>query len=119
MIELKYITKIYSRKDTSENVVALDDINLSLPKKGFVSICGASGSGKSTLLNLIGGLDTPTRGEMIVDELKTSSFSSKEWDSYRNEKIGFVLQNCYLLPHLSVKDNVFIKIPKMLEIKEE
>ena len=111
MIVLNNISRVYSKKNqTSEDVYALDGVSLSLPNSGFVSICGASGSGKTTLLNIIGGLDFATSGEMIVDGLNTSTFKDSEWDAYRNEKIGFVLQNCYLLPHLSIKDNVAIKL---------
>ena len=110
MICLENVSRIYSRKQVTEDVVALDNISLTLPEAGFISIVGASGSGKTTLLNIIGGLDKPTSGNMIVDGLSTSEFKDKEWDSYRNEKIGFVLQNCYLLPHLSIKDNVALKL---------
>ena len=110
MICLRNISRVYTRKQSNDVVHALDNISLVLPEKGFVSILGASGSGKTTLLNLLGGLDKPTSGEMIVDGLSTSSFSNREWDSYRNDKIGFVLQNCYLLPHLNVRDNVAIKL---------
>ena len=110
MICLENVSRIYSRKQISEDVVALDNLSLTLPETGFISIVGASGSGKTTLLNIIGGLDKPTSGNMIVDGLSTKDFKDKEWDSYRNEKIGFVLQNCYLLPHLSIKDNVALKL---------
>ena len=110
MITLKNLSRIYTRKQSVENVVALDGINLTLPEKGFISIVGASGSGKTTLLNIVGGLDKQTSGEMIVDGLSTSDFKEKDWDAYRNEKIGFVFQNCYLLPHLNVRDNVAITL---------
>ena len=110
MIQLINLTKIYKRKAALEDVVALSDINLAFEEKGFVAILGASGSGKTTLLNIIGGLDKPSEGNMIVDGLSTNDFSSREWDAYRNTKIGFVLQNCYLLPHLNVKDNVKINL---------
>ena len=110
MLSLKHITKIYSRKQSDEDVIALNDVSLDLPDKGFVAILGASGSGKTTLLNIIGGLDKATSGNMIVDGLSTSEFTNKDWDSYRNQKIGFVLQNCYLLPHLNVRDNVAVKL---------
>lgn len=110
MITLKSITRIYTRKQAGEDVHALDGIDLVLPEKGFVSIVGASGSGKTTLLNIIGGLDRPTSGEMIVDDISTSSFKEIDWDAYRNEKIGFVLQNCFLLPHLTIRDNIAIKL---------
>ena len=110
MITLKNLTKIYTRKGTNDDVVALSDINLAFPEKGFVAILGASGSGKTTLLNIIGGLDKPTSGHMIVDGLSTAKFKGRDWDSYRNQKIGFVLQNCYLMPHLNVRDNVAVKL---------
>ena len=110
MLSLQNITKIYSRKQSEEDIFALDDVSLDLPDKGFVAILGASGSGKTTLLNIIGGLDKATSGNMIVDGLSTSDFSESDWDSYRNHKIGFVLQNCYLLPHLNVRDNIAIKL---------
>lgn len=110
MIQLINLCKIYKRKAAKEDVLALDNINLSFPEKGFVSILGASGSGKTTLLNIIGGLDKPTSGNMIMDGLSTNGFNARNWDSYRNEKIGFVLQNCYLLSHLNVRDNIKIKL---------
>ncbi len=110
MLTLKNITKIYTRKNSDDNVIALNDVSICFPEKGFVAILGASGSGKTTLLNIIGGLDTPSSGNMIVDGLSTSEFNPADWDSYRNNKIGFVLQNCYLLPHLNVKDNIAIKL---------
>ncbi len=110
MISLRNISKIYKRKQSEDEVVALDNLSLELPEVGFVSILGASGSGKTTLLNIIGGIDKPTSGEMVVDGLNTSSFKGKDWDSYRNNKVGIVLQNCYLLPHLNVRDNVAVKL---------
>ena len=110
MINLEHISRIYQRKDSKEVIKALDDVSLALPDKGFVAILGASGSGKTTLLNIIGGLDRPDEGNMVVDDLSTKDFSGGDWDSYRNNKIGFVLQNCYLLPHLSIYDNVRIKL---------
>ena len=82
MITLKNISRIYSRKQSNEDVVALDNINLTLPDSGFVSILGASGSGKTTLLNIVGGLDTPTSGNMIVDGISTADFKAKDWDAY-------------------------------------
>ena len=110
MIILKNISKIYGKKNSNEVIKALDDVSIAFPNKGFISVLGASGSGKTTLLNIIGGLDTPTSGNMIVDGLSTNEFSSSDWDSYRNLKIGFVLQNCYLLSHLNVRDNVKVKL---------
>ena len=110
MISLQNVSRIYSRKGVSENVIALNDISINFPITGFVSILGASGSGKTTLLNIIGGLDFATSGKMVVDGISTNEFKDVDWDSYRNEKIGFIFQNCYLLPHLSIKDNVLTKL---------
>ena len=110
MIKLTNLSKVYKRKGSSEDVIALNNINLSFAEKGFVAILGASGSGKTTLLNIIGGLDKPTSGSLIVDGLNTSEFKAKDWDSYRNAKVGFVLQNCYLLNHLNVRDNIAVKL---------
>lgn len=110
MIKLLDLSRIYERNGSSDDVVALHNINLAFAQKGFVAILGPSGSGKTTLLNILGGLDHPTSGNMIVDGLSTKDFKPKEWDSYRNEKIGFVLQNCYLLSHLNVRDNVKVKL---------
>ena len=109
MLMLKNISKIFTRKE-SEDVVALNDVSIAFPEKGFVAVLGASGSGKTTLLNIIGGLDTPTSGNLIVDGISTAEFKTKDWDAYRNNKIGFVLQNCYLLSHLNVRDNIAIKL---------
>ena len=110
MICLKNISKIYTKKQSNEVIKALDNVSIAFPDKGFISVLGVSGSGKTTLLNIIGGLDKPTSGNMIVDGLSTQEFTSKQWDAYRNLKIGFVLQNCYLLSHLNIKDNVKVKL---------
>ena len=113
MISLQNISRIYyknKKKETPEDVIALDNISLTLPNQGFITVVGPSGCGKTTLLNIIGGIDTPTSGDMIVDNMSTKNFKTSDWDSYRNEKIGFVLQNCYLLPHLTIKENVAIKL---------
>ena len=118
MIKLENISRVYTRKQSNEDIIALNNISITLPEKGFISVLGASGSGKTTLLNIIGGLDKATSGNMIVDGLSTNEFSQKQWDAYRNEKIGFVLQNCYLLPHLSIKDNVALKLQISSKKKE-
>ena len=112
MIIVKNITKIYNSKSKNkdEEVIALNKINLVLPDKGFIAIYGASGCGKSTLLNVLGGLDTATFGEMTVNHRATSSFSEHEWNAYRNQEVGFVFQNYYLLPHLNVFDNIAITL---------
>jgi putative ABC transport system ATP-binding protein len=87
-------------------VHALRGLNITVDEGEFVSIMGPSGSGKSTLLNMIGALDTPTKGDLSIDGKKISSMSEKELTTMRAEKIGFIFQTFNLLPALSVRDNV-------------
>ncbi len=87
-------------------VNALRGLNIIVNKGEFISIMGPSGSGKSTLLNLIGGLDTPTKGDLFIDDKKISIMSEKEITTMRAEKIGFIFQTFNLLPSLTVRDNV-------------
>ena len=108
MIKLEHITKIYSSNNIEQ--VALDDVSLVLPDKGFVAIYGASGCGKTTLLNILGGLDHQNSGKVIVNGRDTSKFSVSEWDSYRNQEVGFIFQQYFLLPHLNVYDNIAITL---------
>ena len=110
MIIVKNLTKIYKSKGNDEDVVALNKVNLVLPDKGFVAVYGASGCGKSTLLNVLGGLDQADKGEMIVNHRNTKGFSEHDWNAYRNQEVGFVFQNYYLLPHLTVFDNIAITL---------
>ena len=104
MLQLKNIYKSYIVGEEKQQV--LKDINITFRKNEFVSILGASGSGKTTLLNIIGGLDVYDSGDLIIDNLSTKNFTKKNWDSYRNYKIGFVFQNYNLISHLSVLGNV-------------
>ena len=110
MIIVKNLTKKYNTKDKTEEVVALNNVNLVLPDTGFVAIYGASGCGKSTLLNVLGGLDQADTGEMIVNGRSTSGFNSHDWNSYRNQEVGFVFQNYFLLPHLNVFDKIAVTL---------
>ena len=87
-------------------VNALRGLNINVNEGEFISIMGPSGSGKSTLLNLIGGLDTPTKGDLFIDDKKISSMTEKELTKMRAEKIGFIFQTFNLLPSLTVRDNV-------------
>jgi putative ABC transport system permease protein len=109
MLILKNIVKEYSlgQKDV---LVALKKINIAFEKSGFVSILGPSGCGKTTLLNIIGGLDHYTKGALIIDGISTKDYKDKNWDVYRNNKIGFVFQNYNLIPHLSILENVMIPL---------
>jgi ABC-type lipoprotein export system ATPase subunit len=107
MIELHHISKTYySYRRGSFQQKALHDISLSLPSKGLVFVVGKSGSGKSTLLNIVGGLDKPEKGYLLVDGKDSRAFKEKDWDRYRADCIGFVFQEYNLINELSVGDNV-------------
>ncbi|MGN0767847.1 MAG: ATP-binding cassette domain-containing protein [Christensenellales bacterium] len=106
MLELRNVAKTYGDGD---NIVrALKGVSLTFPNRGVTSILGASGCGKTTFLNIIGGLDHPSSGELVIDGASSSSFRSSDWNTYRNESVGFVFQNYYLIPHLNVLENVKI-----------
>lgn len=104
MLELKNISKTYKTSDIE--VQALKDIDISFRNKEFVSILGKSGSGKTTLLNIIGGLDNYTDGNLIINGKSTKKFKDKDWDSYRNHKVGFVFQSYNLISHQTALSNV-------------
>ena len=104
MLELKSITKDYVLSDTKVN--ALKGISVDFREHEFVAILGPSGCGKTTLLNIVGGLDSYTDGDLVIDGISTKEFKSRDWDTYRNQRIGFVFQNYNLIPHLSVLSNV-------------
>ena len=105
-IELKNVTKGYKIGDKTYN--ALNNVSFSLPKGEFVCILGPSGAGKSTLLNLLGGMDTVTSGDIIIDKENISKKSDKELTSYRAENVGFIFQFYNILPTLTVLENVEI-----------
>ncbi len=104
LIELKNVTKAYRSGDHETR--ALDDVSVSLEEGKFVVILGPSGAGKSTLLNLLGGLDSPTSGTIVVDGEDISTLSSDRLAEYRAAKVGFVFQFYNLIPTLTVKENV-------------
>ena len=104
MIELKSVSKVFQTKDIETR--ALDDICLKINSSEFVSIMGPSGSGKSTLLNLIGLLDQPTAGTILIHDTDVSRMSDREAARFRNKSLGFVFQNFHLVPSLNVMDNV-------------
>ncbi len=105
-IEFKNVTKGYKIGDKTYN--ALNNVSFSLPKGEFVCILGPSGAGKSTLLNLLGGMDTATSGDIIIDKENISKKSDKELTSYRAENVGFIFQFYNILPTLTVLENVEI-----------
>lgn len=106
MIKLVNIHKIFDNGETG--FLALKDINLDFKEDHFVCILGKSGSGKTTLLNIIGGLDKASTGHMVIEEALTTKFTERQWDYFRNYKIGFIFQNYSLIEHLNVLDNVMI-----------
>lgn len=106
IIELKEVVKLYRRG--SENIHAVDRVSISVQEGEFVSIVGPSGSGKSTLLNLIGCIDTPTSGTVMVDGQPTQALTEKELAGIRNSRIGFVFQQFFLLPTLTALENVML-----------
>ena len=104
MLEIKKITKIYNTEELSQK--ALDSISVNFRKNEFVSVLGPSGSGKTTLLNIVGGLDHYDTGDLVINGISTKKYKDKDWDSYRNHRIGFVFQNYNLISHQSVLKNV-------------
>lgn len=109
MIELKNIKKTYSSKHGS-STEALKEINLKFGDKGLTFILGKSGSGKSTLLNILGGLDSASSGELIINGKSTKSFKEKDWDAYRNTYIGFVFQEFNLLDSCTIEQNIKLSL---------
>ena len=106
IVELKNVSKVYTIGDNKFK--ALDNIDLSLYRGEMVVILGPSGAGKSTLLNLIGGMDTPTSGEVIIDNENISKYKQDQLSEYRAENIGFIFQFYNILPSLTVQENVDI-----------
>ena len=104
VITLENITKIYSTKEIE--TIALSKVNLEIKKGEFVSVMGPSGCGKSTMLNVIGLLDSPTDGSILIDNLPTAGLNDRSLSRLRNEKIGFVFQSFHLINDLPVIDNV-------------
>ncbi len=104
MLQLKNIKKNYESGE--EIVKALKGINIEFRESEFVAILGPSGCGKTTLLNIIGGLDHYTSGDLNIDGISTKKYKDRDWDTYRNHRIGFVFQNYNLITHQSVLSNV-------------
>ena len=104
IVELKKVSRVYKTGDHEQK--ALDNIDLELEAGKLIVILGQSGAGKSTLLNLLGGLDSPTSGTIIVDGMDISTLSGNELADYRASKVGFVFQSYNLIPTLTVYENV-------------
>lgn len=119
IMELKHITKVYGTKIKTQVLFGID---LAFEEGSFNSIIGQSGSGKSTLLNILGTLDRPTEGEIIIDNVNTKTMKSQELASLRNRTMGFIFQFHYLLPEFTALENVLMpyqisKKPVTEEIK--
>lgn len=104
VITLENITKIYSTKEIE--TIALSNVTLEIKKGEFVSVMGPSGCGKSTMLNIIGLLDAPTDGKILIDNRQTAGLNDNAMSQLRNEKIGFIFQSFHLVNDLPVIDNV-------------
>src|SRR5215475_729079 len=104
-IELKNVTRVYK---SNVAVRALDNVSLSVPAGEWLAIMGPSGSGKSTLVNLIGCLDQPTSGEILIHGCNVSEMSAAELNRFRAEKIGFIFQQFHLIPYLTAVENVML-----------
>ena len=108
ILKVENLTKTYG---SGENLVhAVDDVSFSVEKGEFVAIVGTSGSGKSTLLNMIGGLDVPTSGKVIVDGRELSTLKDEQLTIFRRRKIGFIFQNYNLVPVLNVYANIVLPV---------
>ena len=104
MLKLVNVVKTYVMGDSK--VEALKGISVNFRKNEFVSILGPSGCGKTTLLNIIGGLDKYTVGDLVINGISTKKFSDRDWDVYRNHRIGFIFQSYNLIPHQTILENV-------------
>lgn len=104
MLQLKNIKKSYTTGDFTQK--ALDGVSVAFRDSEFVAVLGPSGSGKTTMLNIIGGLDNYDSGDLVVDGISTKEFKDRDWDTYRNNRVGFVFQSYNLIPHQTVLQNV-------------
>lgn len=104
MLELRDIVKAYRTSTLTQT--ALDGVSVAFRDNEFVAVLGQSGSGKTTMLNVVGGLDHVDDGDLVIDGVSTKDFKDRDWDAYRNNRIGFVFQSYNLIPHQSVLANV-------------
>ena len=106
MISLRNITKTV--RSGTEDLTILDDVSMTIPDGQFVAVTGASGSGKSTLLGLIAGLDSPSSGEVFIDDDEITALKEDRLAEIRSKKIGFVFQSFHLIPSLTAFENILI-----------
>ena len=114
IVRLENVSKIYG--DGDSRVWAMDDVSLTIDIGEIVSIIGASGSGKSTMLHIMGGVDTPSKGNVIIDGKDITKLNDEELSVFRRRKIGFVFQAYHLIPVLTVQEN--ITMPILLDHKK-
>ncbi len=114
LLEVKSICKTYGSGETA--VQALKNVSFSVPKGEFVAVIGESGSGKSTLLNMLGALDTPTEGKVLIDGNDTFSMKERELTVFRRRNIGFIFQAFHLIPELTVEQNIIF--PMLLDYQK-
>ena len=108
LLEVNHLCKTYGSGETT--VHALKDVRFSVPKGEYVAVVGESGSGKSTLLNLIGGLDTPTSGKVLIDGKDVFAMKDRELTIFRRRNIGFIFQAFNLIPELTVEQNILFPV---------
>ena len=108
IVTLENVTKVYGEGDT--RVWGLHDVNMTVKQGEVLAVVGASGSGKSTLLNVIGGVDTPSSGKIVVDGKDITKLNDEQMSVFRRRKIGFVFQAYHLIPVLSVEENIMMPI---------
>ena len=104
MLQLNHICKAYTTGSFTQ--VALNDVSISFRDNEFVAVLGPSGSGKTTMLNIIGGLDHYDMGDLVIDGVSTKEYKDRDWDTFRNNRIGFVFQSYNLIPHQTILANV-------------
>lgn len=114
LLEVKSICKTYGNGENA--VQALKNVSFSVPKGEFVAVIGESGSGKSTLLNMLGALDTPTSGKVLIDGNDTFSMKERELTVFRRRNIGFIFQAFNLIPELTVEQNIIF--PMLLDYQK-
>jgi putative ABC transport system ATP-binding protein len=106
IVVVHHLTRTYQSRDT--RVEALNGVNLSFQKGRMIAIKGASGSGKTTLLNLIGALDRPSSGSIMVDGIEVATFHGRDEVKYRLQKVGFIFQSYFLIPNLTALENIML-----------
>lgn len=117
VIQLEHLFKEY--KLGKQRISVIDDVNLNILEGEFVVIVGASGSGKSTLLHLLGGLDKPSQGRVIIDGQDINKLSDSRLSKFRNQVIGFIFQSFYLQPFLTLRQNIEVaSMPARINKKE-